>query len=135
MKRYKFIWFYIICCTSNLALTYFLDSNNIDFLFGYQLYVMYIVFFFAPISTIIIYLFYRWGINKEIVNKMYWSMLYSLYPELAYRLLVFCHNHDILTCISASDEFYLVIVCVVNVGILLRGILRCNIFNCRGRRW
>lgn len=81
----KTISFYLLCCLSIILM--WLVSNNCDigsqdFKFGIRLLIFVVMIFYAPLCTFVACIFYHFRINRAILSKRRFGILYCNFPFL-----------------------------------------------------
>ena len=95
----KILQFYLLCCLSILLMwlaTSGGDVGNQDFKFGFHLLIFISLVFYAPLCTIVAYIFYHYKINRSILSNNLFGILYCIFPFLLIWLIKqYCHYVEI----------------------------------------
>ena len=91
----KAIIFYLLCCLSTILMwliTSGSDTGIQDFKFGIQLLILITVVLYAPLCTFVVCIFYRFKINRVLLSKKRFGILYCIFPFLViFMIKQYCH--------------------------------------------
>lgn len=91
----KTISFYLSCCLSIILMWLVTNNCNIgspDFKFGIHLLITITMILYAPLCTIVAFIFYHFKINRVILSYRWAGVLYCIFPYLFIWLSKqYCH--------------------------------------------
>ena len=109
MKR--ILTFYISNCVSYILWGLIVNYNKIgtqDFKFGYSVFLIFVIFIYIPLCSLVVGLLNYYKINKAILSNVFYGIIYCLFPSLILELAdVLSRITDIsFSCMKSDYIFY-----------------------------
>ncbi len=117
----KVLYFYIICCTSNIIIDYILSTNIIEGKMFFFLLYLYTCIIYAPVSTLIAFIANVTNINKIIFNNYIYGLLYSILPHIASVFCDYCRFENKTEIEDLSIYVYIGTFILMNLTIFVYG--------------
>lgn len=123
-KITKLLLFYIICCLSNAIIWYYetIDMTLEEGKAFSVLYYFYVIFIYAPVNTMIVFILEYENINKIILKNVFVGLTYSILPMIAAHIYEWiCKQNNIET---NKSVFYVYVVSFIfmNLVFILHGV-------------